>query len=268
MNEMDDYATEYYGSLYITKYLSFTPCASKAMLEHVVLKVNESNSFSLPHKMALWKNKTRDWLGITMEQEGTCSAFERIGLERALGTIWENSLYGDCVLTVDLMNEFHRSVLFFDLKRRGYIRRAKEDSVWTYCEDLSIHTYPQPESVHSRLTCVCDIVNYIVFEWHRRFKRGALTAEALELYVKLCAWTFHRLVSLHPYLDGNGRTARLAVAHLLATINPFPVPFAAPTPSLYLQALVGPRSNTEWDMTEEPTQLSNMILESWFQSWQ
>lgn len=266
---LTEYIMEPNASLHISKYLSFSLCKPKKKLEHIILKIKELDSCSSACTLALWRRKTNEWLEITMHQEDTCAATEKMGLVRALGMVHEYSFNGTCVLTVDFLNELHRHVLFFDLKRRGYIRKQAEmDEVATFCAGSTIHTYPQPESVHLRLTQICDIVNSVVFEWHRRFEKNAMTVEALELYIKLCAWTFHRIVSLHPYLDANGRMARLAVTHLLASINPFPVPLSSSSRSLYLHAIVTPRCGSDWNMTEEPIQLANMILESWFTSWQ
>jgi hypothetical protein len=215
----------------------------------------------------LWRCKSDAWVESTAREEDVLSEREIIGLKRALDVVFHYSEHKPCVLTVDFLNELHSQVLFFDIERKGYLRSSASDCVFTYC-DSSTHFYPAPEEVYSRLTHICDIVNSMVFEWHRIYRNGSeLTAVGLESYIKLCTWAFHSLLSLHCYLDGNGRVARLVLTHLIAAVNPFPLALSSSSRSTFLHAVTSPRSDGEWSLNVKPVDLCHMVLESWFDSW-
>jgi hypothetical protein len=232
--------------LYISKHLSFDVTATQADLDLIISKSKIWKSKSFSTRQALWHWKMKE------------SHQDRKGLYKALDVVKEYYILETTVLTVDFLNELHRKVLFFDFERRGYLRKAPEDLVATH-NGASLFHYPPPIDISGKLTYICDIVNTILFDWTIRFTIcGNLTTEGVLLYVKLCAWTFHQLVSLHGYLDGNGRVARLVLAHLLTVIAPFPVALMSESRHDYIDAVCEPRRN----LTGNPKTLADMIFTS------
>jgi S-adenosylmethionine/arginine decarboxylase-like enzyme len=255
-------------SLYIDLYLDFdiSSPVSRVKIEFILSEILKCELHSVCNR-ELWTGKSKSWVDTTAREEDVLSEREKIGLKRGLDVVFLYSEHKPCVLTVDFLNELHSHVLFFDFERKGYLRTSASDCVFTYF-DSSIHFYPAPEQVHFRLTHICDIVNSMVFEWHRIYRNGSeLTVVGLESYIKLCTWTFHSLLSLHCYLDGNGRVARLALAHLISAVNPFPLALSSSSRSTFLHAVTSPRSDGEWSLNVKPVDLCHMVLESWFDSW-
>jgi fido (protein-threonine AMPylation protein) len=94
-----------------------------------------------------------------------------------------------------------------------------------------------------------------------------ITEENVKLLLKFFAYTFHCFVSIHPFSDGNGRTARLLVCLLHFLILPLPLSvynWYSPTTSTdFLMALDDARVDLGGGMFDEhikPSELATMIL--------
>ena len=74
---------------------------------------------------------------------------------------------------------------------------------------------------------------------------------------KLVAWFVYRLLSLHPFSDGNGRTCRMLAAYMLGLLCPFPCPLNAMNPHEFLPCLVHIRG---------PQRQQQQQLEAWARS--
>ena len=81
--------------------------------------------------------------------------------------------------------------------------------------DGKTHHYPY-ENLEEQLIAICDRLN----SWIWQYRRGGLTLEWL-----LCgvARFVHAFLELHPFPDGNGRTARLIYAYVMESLGlPYP----------------------------------------------
>lgn len=89
--------------------------------------------------------------------------------------------------------------------------------------DGVVHQYCPPEHVRSELDRLLDMYNKI----HEQ--NYATEVEA--------AWLHHRYIQIHPFQDGNGRTARLLVAYAYARRGEFPPVIKATEREQYIDVL-------------------------------
>ena len=74
--------------------------------------------------------------------------------------------------------------------------------------DDEIHEYCPPESTHAEMTRLLD--------WHQEHSEQGVGV------LERAAWLHYRFVQIHPFQDGNGRTARLLMAYVLIKDGAFP----------------------------------------------
>ena len=74
--------------------------------------------------------------------------------------------------------------------------------------DGQIHEYCPPESTHAEITNLLD--------WYREYEQQDIGV------LERAAWLHLRYVQIHPFQDGNGRTARLLMAYSLIKGGAFP----------------------------------------------
>lgn len=107
----------------------------------------------------------------------------------------------------DLIKETHRIVMT-DLLTDGVSSQPG-----TYRSDEAYagdYVFPSPEVIPGRVAT-------IVAEYNKR-------AEASHDRIDLAAWLFHKMITLHPFKDGNGRTCRLLWCYSLMRDGlPFPL---------------------------------------------
>ena len=100
------------------------------------------------------------------------------------------------ILTVDMICEFHNHVMHGDF----YAGKIREGYV---CTDQ--HVYPPPFLLDIQLHSICDKFNEKISKTPT---------------FPLASWLVFNFLCLHPFGDGNGRTARVLLAYLL---GPFTV---------------------------------------------
>ena len=89
-------------------------------------------------------------------------------------------------------------------------------------------------------------------------------------YVNLAAWLFLRFVSLHLFVDGNGRIGRLLASFTLMQVCPYPVSMLPLTDSqsprdFYLDAII--RARAEGCRLLQPADLSTLLIENMWRGW-
>jgi hypothetical protein len=93
-----------------------------------------------------------------------------------------------------------------------------------------------------------------------------------ELY-KLAACLLSWFVTLHPFLDGNGRLGKLLANFILSGVTPFPIPFyvedGVHSREVYVAALMAARDYSDPRMTwfRPPCDLLALIIEVAWLTW-
>ncbi|KAH8872148.1 Protein adenylyltransferase FICD [Schistosoma japonicum] len=120
---------------------------------------------------------------------------EVLGMDSALRYINNTLLHGDLTaITLDDILELHRRLLsFVDLREAGRLRRSQ-----VFIAD---HQPPPPSSVPDLMSELIDWLG---------------SDEITHMHpIELAALTHWKLVFIHPFYDGNGRTARLLMNLIL-----------------------------------------------------
>lgn len=137
--------------------------------------------------------------------------------------------------------------------------------------------YTRGEFVESELEARLDVYNGLVYDlWGREDEKTAVTDETdVENAVKLASWLMFSLLHTHPFLDGNGRVARLAATRVLSPfLCPVPVPIAPDDDSEHarqqcIDALVTCRQGLRLgEFRPQPQALARIVLHSLWSTWQ
>jgi Fic family protein len=129
----------------------------------------------------------------------------------------------------------------------------------------SEHVYPSPQDV--------DLLYDTLFDYYNEIALNLLDAKEelpkeyfFDSIIKLVAWLVFHFLSLHPFVDGNGRTARILAAYVLLTIVPFPIAIINPQDPTnrrhFIKAIVEDRSRDSFSFNVKPIALANMIMSS------
>ena len=89
-----------------------------------------------------------------------------------------------------------------------------------------LHTYPhfsKPEFVEVAIQSILDAYNERLDSMKLKIQTE-VTADSLEIIFKIAALVFFSFTGIHPFPDGNGRTARLLCSHILQLFSPFQTP--------------------------------------------
>ncbi|KAH9366191.1 hypothetical protein HPB48_004111 [Haemaphysalis longicornis] len=140
---------------------------------------------------------------------------EILGLDAALKFV-NNTLVNKALLTVADILAMHRRILgHVDPVDAGTFRRTQVF--------VGEHTPPKATLLHDMMEDFVDWLN---------------SEEALRLHpVKYAALAHYKLVFIHPFVDGNGRTARLLMNLLLMRVGYPPVIVRKQDRSLYYEYL-------------------------------
>ncbi|MBI2221592.1 MAG: Fic family protein [Acidobacteria bacterium] len=93
------------------------------------------------------------------------------------------------------------------------------------------HEGVAPESVDSELAAFERTLQRVVAALDARYPRGqALDRDGLAAVIDLCAWTHAEWIRIHPFANGNGRTARIWANALLMRYGLPPVVRLRPRP--------------------------------------
>ena len=169
------------------------------------------------------------------------------------------------LLTVQVVCDLH-AILLRGLKTEdgGQIRKrtaSRDGEVYTEYQG-KVHVYPPPEEL--------EVMFYSIVDRHNIFMKGMKKQANLDetIIFKCAAWLLCKVVSLHPFYDGNGRICRLLANHILSLITPFPVTIYHANSTDrnrddYIQAIIQCRDNLE----EGLGKLASMLVEGAYIGW-
>ena len=162
--------------------------------------------------------------------------------------------------TVPLICEIHRSLV--DRPDAGNFRVCE---AYTTRPDNSRHDYPTVNDIEHLLYGVVDVHNQ-----HMEFYYKKMNSETLEdkltYIIKCAAWFFCRVISVHPFGDGNGRVCRLLANDVLMELTPFPVQLynvGNVTRNHYFNAIV----QSQDDYYNPPCDLSAILVDGLWYGW-
>ena len=168
-------------------------------------------------------------------------------------------------LTEDLVKELHRNLAQGIMQREsiGAYRTTVLATRLSSSPD-GWYTYTAPTLIPSTATSIID--------QHNGFLDKMGNDASLAQYVNLAAWLFLQIITLHPFTDGNGRTARMLASFTLKPVCPFPVSMMPITISgmhsphdSYIAAIAASRG--EGGYLHQPQLLSALIIENVWQQW-
>lgn len=197
------------GRLYINEYLNFKlPYVEKFMPKNTALLQNFSDyimSILIGEDIKSWQ-----------EIKGVVAGISYIATY--ITSLHDN----EPVITESLILDLHY-VIMSPINKiiAGTYSQNKRYTI----DDDHIRWYPSPIFVQQEMPHLLDRVYCMCAYLHATKMQTGITSFIIEQVIKLCAYFFHCFVSLHPFADGNGRTARilLHVLHSLISNTAIPI---------------------------------------------
>lgn len=151
------------------------------------------------------------------------------------------------LINQDIICGWHKVALRHDPdKRPGLIRRQGVGNV--YAGD---HAFPDSEVIPDLLQQYIDVFNEI----SHQLKDMTCQREKILYTIKFAAFALQTFDAIHPFLDANGRTARILCHFILSSILPFPVPVGFILEDLFL----GEGQNDNLLLTFDPSFLADTM---------
>ena len=131
------------------------------------------------------------------------------------------------------------------------------------------HHYPRKETQQEwedTISNLLDQYNGLV-EAIKKDLDKKINARAISSLFKCAAWFLFKLMSWHPFSDGNGRLCRLLASYILLLVIPFPSPIYYPFSDTkkydYMKAIVRARDSQD----HHPDHLAALMIESNWNAW-
>ncbi|VDO71740.1 unnamed protein product [Schistosoma margrebowiei] len=166
----------------------------RAKVEHYFKHVYHSNAIE-GNTLTLAQTRSILETRLAVGGKSLLEQNEVLGMDSALRYINNTLLRGDLTaITLENILELHRRLLsFVDLREAGRLRRSQ-----VYIAD---HQPPPPSSVPDLMS---ELISWLSSD------------EIADMHpIELAALTHWKLVFIHPFYDGNGRTARLLMNLIL-----------------------------------------------------
>ncbi|CAH8522102.1 unnamed protein product [Schistosoma turkestanicum] len=170
------------------------PGLRRAKVEHYFKHVYHSNAIE-GNTLTLAQTRSILETRLAVGGKSLLEQNEVLGMDSALRYINNTLLHGNLTaITLENVLELHRRLLsFVDLREAGRLRRSQ-----VFVAD---HHPPPPSSV---LDLMLELINWLSSD------------EITDMHpIELAALTHWKLVFIHPFYDGNGRTARLLMNLIL-----------------------------------------------------
>ncbi|CAH8854001.1 unnamed protein product [Trichobilharzia szidati] len=170
------------------------PGLRRAKVEHYFKHVYHSNAIE-GNTLTLAQTRSILETRLAVGGKSLLEQNEVLGMDLALRYINNTLLHGESsAITLENILELHRRLLsYIDLREAGRLRRSQ-----VFIAD---HQPPPPSSVPDLMS---ELVNWLNSD------------EIVDMHpIELAALTHWKLVFIHPFYDGNGRTARLLMNFIL-----------------------------------------------------
>lgn len=123
-------------------------------------------------------------------------------------------------IDVDVVRHVHRIVMEGLLEDAGTFRTTQVGA-----RGSAVH-YARPSCIAERLA---ELLAFVA--------EASTTSTTIEHRLRLGAVFYSEFLLIHPFLNGNGRTARILLLHVLQPMIPFPFTLTSSTRDEYLEAL-------------------------------
>jgi fido (protein-threonine AMPylation protein) len=151
-------------------------------------------------------------------------------------------------MSFDMIMELHRRIGNGIIASAGTLR-----SVYVGASGTPV-CYAAPTTISTRLKSLIKFVNTESSSMSSQYRDAP---SRLRLFLRLSAFFFAEFLKIHPFANGNGRTARLLVSFLLYPVCIVPISvFGAHTRDTFLKVLV----EAQWN--DNPAPLTSMFLVS------
>ena len=164
-----------------------------------------------------------------------------------------------CELNLETIKGIHKTLMEgLEDSIGGKLRGESDFSYETYCRrpDGKKHNYPDQ-------TLVKLMLKGILKQHNIHLDNVPDTIEdKVPFVIKSAAWLLAQFVTVHPFVDGNGRMCRLLASHVLSEIIPFPVHVyktALVKKEEYVQAIIQCQ-----DDNGDPLDLAALLVDSVF----
>ena len=150
--------------------------------------------------------------------------------------------------TPEFLKSIHRDV------GQGIIKDCGEYRTKQACPAQESWVYMLPDKIPSNLENLCSFI---------RKEVKAIEDDDLQSLVKISATFLTNFLHIHPFSNGNGRVARLAVSCLLSVMSVVPVPvccFTNQSRNVYLECMRN--SRTFDNPVFKPEELARLVLDS------
>ena len=114
---------------------------------------------------------------------------------------------------ISMIFEIHKIIGFGIIDEPGKVRNQN-----VHVQD---HMYPDHSLVPERLSVLVDVTN-----------NSLIKATSFRTRLVIASVFFHEFLSLHPFIDGNGRTGRLLFSHIMRNYTVVPVSLFSPVRTL------------------------------------
>lgn len=122
-----------------------------------------------------------------------------------------------------------------------------------------IHVYPDHWTLEEQLHATCDLCNRLISNLKRSKQTNALTLETIS---EITAIVVFNILSIHPYVDGNGRLCRVIAAYILFLVTENPKVIKDWTPSLVTMRQSIPKSKTTFPIMVDVKPLQRKITKA------
>ncbi len=156
-------------------------------------------------------------------------------------------------ITLPLLNELHTIILPRHLRPR-----LRNSNVYTSYKNR-IHVYPEHWNLKDQILATCDLCNRLINNLKVLEQTNQLTLQTLS---EVTALIVFNIISIHPYVDGNGRLCRVIAAYLLFLITDDPKVIKDWTLSLVTIRESIPMSKSTFPIKVDVKPLQTKIIEA------
>lgn len=177
------------------------------------------------------------------------------------------------MLTPDMLCHINRELMY---PRDAGIRK---DKAWTNRGDQGRHYYPNHVFIDMHISHILDNHNmhFNHYLYNMKHSNSVPEEEKITYLIKCAAWLFCRLITLHPFRNGNGRLCRILANDVLMEIAPFPVlmyNFGSITKDTYFDAIIQYQGDSAPEpgpdnpnTSNDPKLISALLVEGLLHGW-